>query len=190
MVITLGYKAYSGYKNTCLGGNGKDCMAKSDRLVKQQLLPEAETYSLKACHLKEYEGCLRYAEIATLKQDISLAREYYFQACKLNKEGCYASIEFEISKGNLRDALSMAGIPCNEENDLKSCYYLGLIKIRQEDYELGSNLLKKSCEGQIAEACYFYALFLHDHASKDGYLYYLNEACKLGDGKACTRLSR
>lgn len=180
---------YYNFKDSCFNGNGTACLEKSNDYANYQMAQESETFTLKACHAGNYEGCIRYADFAMAKGDLTLTREYLFQACKLNRAGCHASINFELIQNNLKDALEMAGIPCNEENDLVSCYYLGLIKIKQQDYKLGSELLKKSCEGKIGSACYFLALHLKDHGDQDAYLYYLNEGCNFGEDKACSRLS-
>lgn len=190
LVLIIGINGYQKYKESCFGGNGQDCYIKSLKYEKFQLIPEAESFALKACHLGTYEGCLLYANGALKKGDINLVREYLFQACKLNKGGCHVSMNFEITQNNLKDALTMSGLACNEENDPIACFYLGVIKIKQEDHGTGLNLLRKSCDRQVADACYYLAGYNFDRKDLDGCLYYLNEGCKLGHEMSCTKMTR
>ena len=190
VVFIIGFSAYGKFKTTCFGGNGQACYEQSISYAKHRLLPEAESYAIKACSLKVHEACIQYAKLASEKGELVQARNYYYQACKLHKVGCRESMKFEISQDNIEDALAMSGLACHEDKDPVACYYLGVIKFKQEDYGLGSELMKGSCEHQVGEACYFLAAFHKERKDRDAYLYYLNEACELGLNQACTLMSK
>lgn len=58
----FGFKFYSGFKDSCYGGNGDDCYAKSIRYAKLHLPDDSAKFAQMACKNGVYEGCLDFGE--------------------------------------------------------------------------------------------------------------------------------
>lgn len=182
------YNFYVSYKNSCFGGNGNDCYAKSLHYASLNMPDTAALSAKEACKLGVYEGCLDYGDYQNAKGVISESREYLERACELNKSVCYKMAVLEYSLGETDKAIKLSSKLCNEHEDPDGCMVLGGILVSSSNPYEGISYLSVACKKGRGEACFMLATHYSNIDDRKSYKHYLSEACDLDLRKACQRL--
>ena len=159
-VLFTSFQAIS--KDICSSGN--ECREKAKELAKAEAtFKESLPYYLKACEMKDEEGCVMAAHVYKYGfSDLAKAKTILSSLCaKKNSTGCYNLGNIEIQEKNLASAILHFRAACNSSFPL-ACMNLGIAYFRNGEKEKGITIQNDLCEKSFSPACFNLACYLSE----------------------------